>query len=326
MRPYSAVRWYMIATAFVGLLTLAGLGVYVAYARDMQRITQHVAMGSKLAQTRHGPIEYASWGSGPAVLVVHGAGGGYDQGRLLPQAFGGGGFTWISVSRFGYLRSAMPEVASTEAQAEAFADLLVALKIDRVAILAMSGGVPPALQFAEHYPQRTTALVLLSSAPFTPLTAEQQDLPIPAWAYQLLFSTDFVFWMIATISPSSLDAIFDVSPAKRANMAAPDQNFVDGLVTAFLPVTARADGLRNEGAAIDPDRQYDLAAITAPTLVVHARDDHINPFAFGEYAAQHIPGAAFMELDDGGHLLLGHLDDVRERVTTFLRRHARSSG
>lgn len=140
MRPYSAVRWYIIATAFVGLLTLAGLGVYVAYARDMQRITQHVALGSKLAQTRHGPIEYASWGSGPAVLVVHGAGGGYDQGRLLPQAFGGGGFTWISVSRFGYLRSAMPEVASTEAQAEAFADLLVALKIDRVAILAMSGG------------------------------------------------------------------------------------------------------------------------------------------------------------------------------------------
>jgi pimeloyl-ACP methyl ester carboxylesterase len=39
--------------------------------------------------------------------------------------------------------------------------------IDRVAIVAMPGGVPPALR----YPVRTSALVLVSSAPYTPLTA-----------------------------------------------------------------------------------------------------------------------------------------------------------
>ncbi len=322
MRPNSARRWHGIVVVVVVVLVLAAVGVYGVYARDMQRITQRVTAGGDLVQTRHGPIEYARWGYGPAVLVVHGAGGGYDQGRLLPQAFGGDGFTWISVSRFGYLRSAMPKAASTRAQAEAFADLLEVLNIDRVAILAMSGGVPPALQFAEHYPQRTTALALLSSAPFTPLTAAQQKLPMPAWMYQMLFSTDFVFWMITTISPESLDAIFDVSPAKRTNLTARDKAFVDGLVAAFLPVTARTEGLRNEGAAVDPAARYDLAAITAPALVVHARDDGINPFAFGEYAARQIPDATFMALDDGGHILLGHLDAVRDRVTTFLRQHA----
>ncbi len=247
--------------------------------------------------------------------------GGYDQGRLLPQTFGSNGFHWISVSRFGYLRSAMPDDASTRAQAEAFADLLDELNIDRVAILAMSGGVPPALQFAELYPERTTALVLLSSAPFTPLTADQQDLPIPAWVYQALFRTDFVFWALTWLSPSRLDAIFDISPKARARMTEADRTFASGLIQAFLPVTARTSGLRNEGAAVDPGANGDLAKITAPTLVVHARDDGINPFAVGEYTAQHIPGATFMVLDDGGHILLGHLEAVRDRVTAFLRQH-----
>lgn len=321
MRPVATTRWRRIILTGSAMLALAALGIYLVYAQDMHRIAQRVTAGSVLAQTRHGPIEYASWGSGPAVLVVHGAGGGYDQGRLLPQTFGSNGFHWISVSRFGYLRSAMPDDASTRAQAEAFADLLDELNIDRVAILAMSGGVPPALQFAELYPERTTALVLLSSAPFTPLTADQQDLPIPAWVYQALFRTDFVFWALTWLSPSRLDAIFDISPKARARMTEADRTFASGLIQAFLPVTARTSGLRNEGAAVDPGANGDLAKITAPTLVVHARDDGINPFAVGEYTAQHIPGATFMVLDDGGHILLGHLEAVRDRVTAFLRQH-----
>ena len=52
-----------------------------------------------LVMTRHGMLEYAVWGEGPPLLVVHGAGGGYDQGRLLAGAVGGDHFTFISVSR-----------------------------------------------------------------------------------------------------------------------------------------------------------------------------------------------------------------------------------
>jgi 2-hydroxy-6-oxonona-2,4-dienedioate hydrolase len=293
--------------------------IYALYARDMRQINQRVSAQSQSAETRHGTIEFASWGGGPAVLVVHGAGGGYDQGRLIPQAFAGGEYRWISVSRFGYLRSSRPNDASTAAQAEAFADLLDFLKIDRVAIIAMSGGVPPSLQFAQMFPKRTSALVLLSSAPFTPLSAGEQDLPIPAWLYQILFSSDFAFWAIVKLSPSSLDPIFDISPQARARMTQADMPFVQGLIDAFLPVTKRTAGLRNEGAAIDPNASYDLAKISAPTLVIHAKDDGINPFLFGEYTARNIPGTDFMALETGGHLLLGHLEEIRTRVSAFLK-------
>lgn len=322
MTAKSSTRTW-IAIVLAAIVFAASAVLYI-YARDMREINQRLVAGSQLVDTRHGTVEYSSWGSGPAVLAVHGAGGGYDQGELLPLVFGSDSYRWISVSRFGYLRSSLPSDASTVAQAEAFADLLDTLNIDRVAILAMSGGVPPTLQFAQKFPERTTALVLLSSAPFTPLTAEQQNLAIPAWIYQALFGSDFVFWAIVKLYPSALDRLFDVSGDARAQMTAQDRVFVSGLVAAFLPVTGRTEGLRNEGIAVDPRTRYDLERISAPTLVVHARDDGINPFEFGAYTAQNIADAEFLALPGGGHLLLGHSEEVRERVNSFLKIHASS--
>lgn len=313
-------RWRWVALS-AAVATIAGVAaVYAAYARDMRAIRARLASGSQVIETGRGPMEFAAWGDGPVVLVVHGAGGGYDQGVLIAKAFGGEGFRWISVSRFGYLRTPLPADASTVAQADAFAALLDALGIDRVAILAMSGGVPPSLQFALRYPARISALVLLSSAPYTPLTAAQQPLPVPLWVYQALFSSDFPYWALRRIAPDRLRAIFDVKPDFRAALTADDKAFVAAMVDAFEPVTERADGLGNEGAAIDPQSRYALEEIATPTLVVHARDDGINPFAFGEYTAKHIPGAEFAPLGTGGHLLLGHRAEVAARVNAFLQR------
>src|SRR5689334_8548498 len=64
---------------------------------------ERVAVGSDMAETARGPIDYAAVGDGPPVLV-HGAGGGFDQaldfGELPLQS----GFRVIAPSRFGYLR------------------------------------------------------------------------------------------------------------------------------------------------------------------------------------------------------------------------------
>ena len=305
----------------LGAVAIAAVAVYLAYFMEMRAVAERIAAGSTIAETRHGQIEYTAWGEGSPVLTLDGAGGGYDQGVLPARAFGGDGFSWISPSRFGYLGSTLPADPSTAAQADAFADLLDLLGIDSVGIVAMSGGVPPALQFAARYPERTSALVLLSSAPYTPLTAADQDLPLPAWAYQLLFGSNFPFWVIQKLAPGSLDSLFDVKPGMRAALTPGEEAFVADLLGAFQPVTGRVAGLANEGAAIDPGATYPLDRITAPTLVVHAEDDGINPFPIGEFTAEHVPGAEFMPLTTGGHILLGHHDEVRARVNAFLRQH-----
>jgi pimeloyl-ACP methyl ester carboxylesterase len=301
-----------IVAAFLGL---AALG---AYRRDMTRLRTDLAQGSTLVATRHGVMEVAIRGEGTPVLLLHGAGGGYDQALLLAQMFGPSGHRWIAVSRFGYLRSTLPEDASTNAQAKALLDILDAEGIDRAGILAMSGGVPPALQLAALAPDRITGMALLSSAPFTPLTATAQDLPMPAWAYQTLFASDFPIWAILHTAPGLLDPAFDVTPALRASMTPQDAATVDALVQTFLPVTDRRPGLANEGAAIDPAATYPLDRITAPTLIVHARDDGINPFPIAEFLARSLPQARFLPLDSGGHLLLGHTAEITAAIAETL--------
>ncbi len=44
-----------------------------------------------------------------------------------------------------------------------------------------------------------------------------------------------------------------------------------------------------------------LSAISAPTLVVHAKADPIAPVQFGSYLANHIPGARMVEVDGADH-------------------------
>lgn len=283
----------------------------LALAQTRARIQALVAERS-FANTRHGVIEYASWGAGPPVLVVHGAGGGFDQGQLLARAIGGEGLRWIAVSRFGYLGSEMPLDGSTAAQAESLIDLLDALGVKRVNILAMSGGVPPSLKLAEMNPDRIDRMMLLSSAPFTPFSPDVGDRPIPTWAYKALLGNDVLYWALTKTARGRLEEAFDARADLRSAMSIDERRFVRDLVDTFLPASRRIAGLDNEGAAVDPAAVYDLESITAEVIVVHARDDRLNPFDIGETIAARIPNSRFIGFDRGGHLLLGHHANLKE--------------
>src|SRR5512132_3708659 len=94
-------RFSRIAAAVAGLVVAGALGIISAtYAKDLADARARVANGSKLVETRCGAIEYAEAGSGPPVLVVHGAGGGYDQGMDFGTALAKRGFRVIAMSRF----------------------------------------------------------------------------------------------------------------------------------------------------------------------------------------------------------------------------------
>ncbi len=49
-----------------------------------------------------------------------------------------------------------------------------------------------------------------------------------------------------------------------------------------------------------------LGKVTVPTLVAHAKGDHVIPFEVGKQLAQSIPGAKFLALDSQNHVLLEH--------------------
>src|SRR3989338_38204 len=100
--------------------------------------------GSQVIQTARGPVEYAEVGSGPVVLISHGAPGGYDEGVALARLAQAPQYQFIGVSRPGYLRTPLETGRTYEEQADAFAALLDALGIEQAAVLGVSSGGPAA--------------------------------------------------------------------------------------------------------------------------------------------------------------------------------------
>jgi 2-hydroxy-6-oxonona-2,4-dienedioate hydrolase len=155
--------WLLPAIAVAAILAWLGR----AFVMDRRANRQRLCGNSRLIETRRGPIEYAEAGSGPAVLVMHGAGGGFDQGMEFAEPIAKSGFRVVAMSCFGYLRTAMPVDASSAAQADAHLALMDALGIDR---LGASAGAPSAMQFALRHPDRCQALGVLVPMAFRPKT------------------------------------------------------------------------------------------------------------------------------------------------------------
>lgn len=64
------------------------------------------------------------------------------------------------------------------------------------------------------------------------------------------------------------------------------------------PVSLRAAGVRFDNQAAMPNDR--IAAIRAPTLVVHAKDDTLQRYRHAEFAAATIPHARLVGFERGG--------------------------
>ena len=321
------VRRVIGAVAGIAALGISAF-VYAAYRRDIRAAYVRIAAGSRIAETRAGLIEYASAGNGPPVLVVHGAGGGYDQGLDLGELLAARGFRVIAMSRFGYLRTPLPRDASADAQADAHACLLDALGIECAVVMGASAGAPSAMQLALRHPQRCRALILLVPAAYAPrpdgaAAVTPPTNAMPVWARHLLdlaLRSDFIFWtaqrigrtaMIRTILGTPTDVVEHASPVEQARVATVLQH--------ILPIAPRHAGLSNDASVISSLERFDLERIALPTLSISTADCLYGTFESARYTAQHIPGARFIGYPTGGHLCVGHQEEIASEVAAFLR-------
>lgn len=307
----------------VGTLA-AGLGslLWRRYRADLRRARERVAQGSSLASTACGPIEFAEAGRGSPLLVVHGAGGGFDQGLELAGSLPQRGFRVIAMSRFGYLRTPLPANASAAAQADAHACLLDALGIWRAAIMGVSAGAPSAMQFAIRHPDRCQALVLMVPLAYKPpeLTASAPARsPGSEKVLTTMIGSDFAFWLASKVARESLIEMVLGTPAQVVRSAtAGEQMRIDRLIEDILPVSRRADGLLNDGRIATALPRYELERIAAPSLIISARDDLYGTFASAQYTATQIRNASFVDFKAGGHILADHDEETSTRIQAFL--------
>ena len=107
-----------------------------------------------------------------------------------------------------------------------------------------------------------------------------------------------------------------VPPEVEARASLAERQRVNDIMKSILPLSMRIEGIRNEAAvALGP---LPLERITAPTLVVSAKDDLYNTLPAAEHMAEHIPGAKLVVLDRGGHLMVGRGREVDGTIADFL--------
>jgi 2-hydroxy-6-oxonona-2,4-dienedioate hydrolase len=323
MPPY---RLSIVLSAVALAIVVAGLLVWRRFEHDVDAARVRAAQHGAVVQTRCGPIEYQAAGQGIPLLMIHGSGGGHDQGMAFAGPLTQQGVRVIAMSRFGYLGTPMPADASPAAQADAHACLLDALGISRAAVLGASAGALSAMQLAIRHPDRVSALILVVPIAYKPDTVAGPAPAPSALAERVLLSligSDFVYWSAIHVARDQVIQRVLATPPDLVAAASPaEQARVNAVVDDILPVSARADGLRNETRVTTHLAPYDLAAIRAPTLLISARDDAYGTYAKAEYTASRIAHAKFIGFEAGGHLLVGHDDEVRRAIAAHLHEHA----
>jgi class 3 adenylate cyclase/predicted alpha/beta hydrolase len=171
---------------------------------------------------------------------------------------------------------------------------------ERATIVGLSEGGPAALLFAASHPQRVSGLALCGSYARLSRAPDNPD-GVPAGLLRGFVERVVEEWG----GPTALSLWFGAEAAADPSLA---EWWARLLRAGTSPGGARALLCLYE----DLDARPALSSISAPTLVVHGRDDALVPPALGRAVADAIPGARYLELP-GPHLPFA-VDDGRAFV------------
>lgn len=306
-----------------GAITLAGGATTLAYQSAIGAARRLVDPAlSTVIPTPFGHMEYAEAGSGTPLLMVHGTGGGFDQGLFFARRFAMAGYRVVAPSRFGYLRSAFPADPSSENQADAFVHLLDHLSIAKVAIAGGSAGALSALEFAIRHPERCAALLPLVPAAYAPRTTKPASVPPDQMQFAFtVLKSDFLFWAAIAAAPDFLtQALLATDPALVKAASPEEQARARHILESILPVSRRAQGLVNDARLAGDPAPVDLGRITAPTLAISYADDRFGTAEVARYLGETIAGAEALVFPDGGHIGIGHDQETFAAIDAFLKK------
>jgi pimeloyl-ACP methyl ester carboxylesterase len=314
------VRIWILALIF--LLVIA-TGVTIKYRQWVRATEIRLGSGSQVAQTYSGAVEYASMGDGPAVMVLHGLKGGYDQGLVTANLLNAPNYRFITVSRPGYLRTPLDTGRTPAEQADALAALLDSLGIRKAAVLAQSIGGPYALQFALRHPDRCWGVVLISA-----ITMPKVEQP-PSFMERLLsllVDSDFGNWLMIAMAdrwPDQMIPLLITNP-EHLDMVMNDSaklgSIIEGAQSLALASQRRA-GSDNDVYQITHMEELPLDEITAPTLVIAGTGGDLTEDAV--YIAERNPEVQLVLVEDGDHSTFTVFsDELVPRVLEFLDSNA----
>ena len=178
---------------------------------------------------------------------------------------------------------------------------------ESAALLGVSEGAAMSILFGASHPERTTALVLYGGMA---KVTWAEDYPIGVPVEALIEGT--LEWIVPHQSEG---AFFEVLAPSAMEDPAALENFM-----RFQRYAATPSMLQQlYQMYVEVDVRSVLPSVHAPTLVLHRRGDRAVNRRAGEYMAQHIAGAKYVELAGHDHSpFAGDVDALLDEVEEFL--------
>jgi 2-hydroxy-6-oxonona-2,4-dienedioate hydrolase len=310
--------------SLLGLTSTALIAGFAGFGFGSSRMAissagQRVSTGSQLFKSSVGELEYAVAGLGRPFMMIHGAGGGFDQGLLAAQGLIERGLQVVSPSRFGYLRSSFPDDPSPDRQADALAELLDHLKIEKLPVAGLSAGAMTAAAFALRHPARCAKLVLL--VPAGNLT--NRDPVEFTWMQQkiagLVLGSDTGFWLLSSIGRGQMiKTLLATDPALLDNAGAEERRRADSILDGIMPISRKIKGLGNDAIWSGEPTTLAFEKIEIPTLIMSCDDDLFGTAATARLIADKVTGSRLKIFHEGGHVWLGHHDEISDSIAGFV--------
>jgi pimeloyl-ACP methyl ester carboxylesterase len=252
-------------------------------------------------ETLHGrPVTYAEAGEGPALLLIHGMGGTFQNWQEVIEPLART-HTVIAPDLPGHGASGPGGGDySVGALAAGLRDLLFALDHKRVTLVGHSLGGGIAMQFAYQFPEMVERLVLVSSGGLGPEVSPILRAATLPGADLFIAATAAIGQRVGPTVTRGLSLIGLRPNADVAEVVRGYGSLTDPIRRAAFLATVRAV-IGTGGQRVDAsDRLYLAEAV--PVMIVWGSRDPIIPAHHGEDAHDHIPGSRLEIFDDVGHM------------------------
>lgn len=304
---------------FILVFLISGIVLWIFTGWRTHRLAELTA-GATLVQTPIGVVEVAdTGGDGPPVLVLHGAGGGYDQALVLAESLRQSGCRVIAWSRPGYLRTPLVSGIFPEQQADLAAALLETLGVPQAPLLVFAEGTPIGLHALLRHPERFSRAAFLTPLPRRTALPARRSFNLPIEFVAQAINGDLESWWVERklefrpryalydlLWPASSWTEFSAWQAAGAVVENSAQlEWARRFFQAFTPVHPREVGLRNDVVQMRALPEMPWGEIKAPLLLVRGEMNPLGPPEAIDSLAAAVPTARTIHVPDAGWILPG---------------------